>query len=120
MDFNIAVIKGDGIGPEIVTEAMKVLDAVGQKYGHNFNYTECDAGGCAIDKYGIPLPQETIDTCKASDSVLLGAVGGPKWDSIPSAKRPEKALLGLRSSLGLFANIRPAQMFKALSDACPI
>jgi 3-isopropylmalate dehydrogenase len=120
MDYKIAVIKGDGIGPEIVTEAMKVLTVVGEKYGHNFQFTEVDAGGCAIDKYGIPLPQETIDTCKASDSVLLGAVGGPKWDQVPSAKRPEKALLGLRSSLGLFANIRPAQMFKALSDACPI
>lgn len=120
MNFKIAVIKGDGIGPEIITEAMKVLDAVGKKFGHKFEYAQCYAGGNAIDKFGIPLPQETIEICKASDSVLLGAVGGPKWDSVPSEKRPEKALLGLRSNLGLFANIRPAQMFKALSDACPI
>lgn len=120
MEFNIAVVKGDGIGPEIVTEAMKTLEVVGEKYGHTFNFTECYAGGNAIDKYGIPLPQETLDICKASDSVLLGAVGGPKWDSVPSDKRPERALLGLRSGLGLFVNLRPAQMHSALADACPI
>ncbi|MGN1015302.1 MAG: 3-isopropylmalate dehydrogenase [Butyricicoccus sp.] len=120
MEFNIAVVKGDGIGPEIVTEAMKTLEVVGEKYGHTFHFTECLAGGCAIDQYGIPLPQETLDTCKASDSVLLGAVGGPKWDSVPADKRPEKALLGLRSNLGLFVNLRPAQMHAALADACPI
>ena len=110
MQYNIAVIKGDGIGPEIVTEAMKALDVVGEKFGHTFHYTECYAGGNAIDKFGIPLPQETLDVCKASDSVLLGAVGGPKWDGVPSDKRPERALLGLRSNLGLFVNLRPAQM----------
>ncbi|MGI6170356.1 MAG: 3-isopropylmalate dehydrogenase [Butyricicoccus sp.] len=120
MEYNIAVIKGDGIGPEIVTEAMKALEVVGEKYGHIFHFTECYAGGNAIDKFGIPLPQETLDTCKASDSVLLGAVGGPKWDSVPSDKRPERALLGLRSGLGLFVNLRPAQMHAALADACPI
>ena len=120
MQYNIAVIKGDGIGPEIVTEAMKALDVVGEKFGHTFNYTECYAGGNAIDKFGIPLPQETLDVCKASDSVLLGAVGGPKWDGVPSDKRPERALLGLRSNLGLFVNLRPAQMHAALADACPI
>ena len=120
MQYNIAVIKGDGIGPEIVTEAMKAMEVVGEKFGHTFNFTECYAGGNAIDKYGIPLPQETLDVCKASDSVLLGAVGGPKWDDVPSEKRPEKALLGLRAALGLFANIRPATMYKALADACPI
>lgn len=120
MEFNIAVVNGDGIGPEIVTEAMKTLEVVGEKYGHTFNFTECYAGGNAIDKYGIPLPQETLDICKASDSVLLGAVGGPKWDSVPSDKRPERALLGLRSGLGLFVNLRPAQMHSALADACPI
>lgn len=120
MEFNIAVIKGDGIGPEIVTEAMKALDTVGEKFGHKFNFTECYAGGNAIDKFGIPLPEETLATCKASDSVLLGAVGGPKWDSVPSALRPEKALLGLRAGLGLFVNLRPAQMFSALADSCPI
>lgn len=120
MDFNIAVIKGDGIGPEIVTEAMKTLEVLGEKFGHTFHFTECYAGGNAIDKFGIPLPQETLDVCKASDSILLGAVGGPKWDGVPAEKRPEKALLGLRSNLGLFVNLRPAQMHAALADACPI
>ena len=115
MQYNIAVIKGDGIGPEIVTEAMKAMEVVGEKFGHTFNFTECYAGG-----NGIPLPQETLDVCKASDSVLLGAVGGPKWDSVPSDKRPERALLGLRSNLELFVNLRPAQMHAALADACPI
>ncbi len=120
MEFRIAVVKGDGIGPEIVTEAMKTLDVLGEKFGHTFHFTECYAGGNAIDKFGIPLPQETLDICKASDSILLGAVGGPKWDSVPAEKRPEKALLGLRSNLGLFVNLRPAQMHAALADACPI
>ncbi len=120
MEFQIAVIKGDGIGPEIVAEGMKVLESVGKRFHHTFHFTECDAGGNAIDKYGIPLPETTVEICKKSDSVLLGAVGGPKWDGVPSNLRPEKALLGLRSSLKLFANIRPAQMFAALADACPI
>ena len=120
MNYKIAVIKGDGIGPEIVTEGMKVLEAVGEKFGHTFQFDEVLAGGCSIDVNGIPLTDETVEICKAADSVLLGAVGGPKWDSVPSAKRPEKALLGLRAALGLFANIRPAMMYKALSDACPI
>ena len=120
MQYRIAVIKGDGIGPEIVTEAMLTLEKVGEKFGHTFDFQEVLAGGCSIDANGIPLTQETIDICKAADSVLLGAVGGPKWDGVPSDKRPEKALLGLRESLGLFANIRPAMMYKALADACPI
>lgn len=120
MEYHIAVVKGDGIGPEIVTEAMKVLDKVGEKFGHTFHYQEVLAGGCSIDANGIPLTEETIEICKSADSVLLGAVGGPKWDEVPSEKRPEKALLGLRSALGLFVNLRPAQMHKALSDACPI
>ena len=120
MKYNIAVVKGDGVGPEIVSEAMLVLDKIGEKFGHEFCYQEVLAGGCSIDANGIPLTQETIDICKAADSVLLGAVGGPKWDNVPSEKRPEKALLGLRSALGLFANIRPAMMYKALADACPI
>ena len=110
MNLNITCIPGDGIGPEIVTEAMKALDVVGEKFGHTFNYTECYAGGNAIDKFGIPLPQETLDVCKASDSVLLGAVGGPKWDGVPSDKRPERALLGLRSNLGLFVNLADYQL----------
>ena len=120
MNYNIAVVKGDGIGPEIVSEAMLVLDKVGEKFGHSFNFQEVLAGGCSIDKNGIPLTDETIEICKKADSVLLGAVGGPKWDDVPSAKRPEKALLGLRAALGLFVNLRPAQMHKALADACPI
>ncbi len=120
MNINLAVVKGDGIGPEIVTEAEKVLDKIGEIYGHTFNYTDVLAGGCAIDATGVPLPEESVKIAKESDSVLLGAVGGPKWDTLPGDKRPEKALLGLRSELGLFANIRPAKMHKALADACPL
>ncbi|MBR6700763.1 MAG: 3-isopropylmalate dehydrogenase [Firmicutes bacterium] len=120
MKFNVAVIKGDGIGPEIVDEAIKVLEAVGKKYGHEFAYTEALAGGCSIETHGIPLTQETIDICKSSDAILLGAVGGPKWDNLPGYLRAEKAILGLRSELGLFANLRPALMFDSLSDACPL
>ena len=119
-DINLAVVKGDGIGPEIVTEAEKVLDKIGEMFGHTFNYTDILAGGCAIDATGVPLPEESVRIAKESDSVLLGAVGGPKWDTLPGDKRPEKALLGLRSELGLFANIRPAKMYKALADACPL
>lgn len=120
MNKKIAVIKGDGIGPEIVTEAIKVLDTIGEKFGHTFDYTEVLMGGCAIDATGCPLPQETIDTCLASDSVLLGAVGGPKWDTLPGSQRPEKGLLGIRSALKLFANIRPAKLFQPLAGACPL
>lgn len=120
MNIKLAVVKGDGIGPEIVTEAEKVLDKIGEKYGHTFEYTDVLAGGCAIDATGKPLPEETIETAKTADSVLLGAVGGPKWDTLPGELRPEKALLGLRSELGLFANIRPAKMHAALADACPL
>ena len=120
MNINLAVVKGDGIGPEIVTEAEKVLDKIGELYGHGFNYTDILAGGCAIDATGVPLPEESVKIAKESDSVLLGAVGGPKWDTLPGSQRPEKALLGLRSQLGLFANIRPAKMHKALADACPL
>ncbi len=120
MNINLAVVKGDGIGPEIVTEAEKVLDKIGELYGHSFNYTDILAGGCAIDATGVPLPEESVKIAKESDSVLLGAVGGPKWDTLPGSQRPEKALLGLRSQLGLFANIRPAKMHKALADACPL
>ncbi len=120
MKYNIAVIPGDGIGPEVINEAIKVLDAAGKKYGHEFNYTKLPAGGAAIDATGKCLPQETVDTAKKSDAVLLGAVGGPKWDSLPGDKRPERALLGIRKELGLFANLRPAIMFDELKDACPI
>ncbi len=120
MNYNLAVIKGDGIGPDIVDQAIKVLDKVGNKYGHTFKYTDVLAGGVAIDATGEPLPQETIDVCKASDSVILGAVGGWQWDHLPGEKRPEKALLGLRAALGLYANIRPAVLYKELKAACPI
>ncbi len=120
MQMNIALVKGDGIGPEIVTSAVAVLNAIGEKYGHTFVFTDVLAGGCAIDATGIPLPQETVDTCLASDSVLLGAVGGPKWDTLPGNIRPEKALLGLRSALGLYTNLRPARLYPALKDECPL
>ncbi len=120
MKKNIALIPGDGIGPDVVAEAVKVLDTVAKKYGHKWNYTTVTAGGCAIDKFGKPLPQEELDKCLKSDAVLLGAVGGPKWDNLASELRPEKALLGLRGGMQVFANLRPAVMFKQLKDACPL
>ncbi len=120
MTKNIAVIKGDGIGPEIVSEAMKVLDKVGERFGHTFNYTQVLMGGIAIDETGVPLPRETVDKCLASDSVLLGAVGGPKWDKGEGSMRPEAGLLGIRGALKLFANIRPAKLLKPLASACPL
>ncbi|QIB68057.1 3-isopropylmalate dehydrogenase [Aminipila butyrica] len=120
MNYKIALIPGDGIGPEVVAETVKVLEKVSQKYGHTFEYTEVLAGGCAIDATGACLPQETIDICKASDAVLLGAVGGWQWDTLPGDQRPERALLGLRKELGLFANLRPALLFDELADACPL
>ncbi len=120
MEKNIALIPGDGIGPDVVAEAVKVLDAVAAKYGHKWNYTNVMAGGCAIDKFGHPLPQEQLDICLKSDAALLGAVGGPKWDNLPSEIRPEKALLGMRGGMKVFANLRPAVMWKQLKDACPL
>ena len=120
MEKQIAVIPGDGIGPEIVKEAVKVLDVIAKKYGHRFVYTQVAAGGCAIDAYGTSLPQESLDACLASDSVLLGAVGGPKWDAVDPSIRPEKALLSIRKELGLYANLRPAKIFAELSDASPL
>lgn len=119
-NYKIAVLKGDGIGPEIVTEAMKVLDAVADKCGFSVEYDEALLGGCAIDATGVPLPDETVAKCKAADSTLLGAVGGPKWDKLPGNVRPEKGLLGIRSALGLFANLRPARIFEPLRDASPL
>ena len=110
--MQITLINGDGIGPEIVDSAVCVLNKIAEKFGHEFMFTEYLAGGCAIDAYGKPLPRETIDGCMASDSVLLGAVGGPKWDKLPGEIRPEKALLGLRSALGLYTNLRPAKLYK--------
>ena len=120
MNRNIAVIRGDGIGPEIVAEAIAILDAVAEKFGHSFTYTEAPMGGNAIDAYGVPLPEESLRKCLAADSVLLGAVGGPKWDSQPAHNRPEKGLLQLRSGMQLFTNVRPARMFDDLSAACPL
>lgn len=120
MDIKLAVVKGDGIGPEIIEEAEKILNRIGELYGHTFAYTDILAGGCAIDATGVPLPEESVKIAKESDSVLLGAVGGPKWDTLPGHLRPERALLGLRSELGLFANIRPAKLYDALADACPL
>ena len=120
MNYNIALVKGDGIGPEIVEGAVEVLKKVGGKYGHQFIFTEYLAGGCAYDKYGKPLPEKTVEGCKNSDSVLLGAVGGPKWDNVPSDLRPEKALLGLRAALGLYTNLRPAKIYPALMGACTL
>ena len=120
MNYQIAVIPGDGIGPDVVEQTLNVMDKVGEKFGHTFNYTKVLAGGCAIDATGACLPQETIDICKASDAVLLGAVGGWKWDNLPGDQRPERALLGLRKALGLFANLRPALLFEQLADASPL
>jgi 3-isopropylmalate dehydrogenase len=120
MNYNIALLKGDGIGPEIVDSATRVLEEVGKKFGHTFNFTAYLMGGCAIDATGAPLPEETVSGCLASDSVLLGAVGGPKWDTLPGHLRPEKALLGIRSAMGLYLNLRPAKLYSVLKDACPL
>ena len=124
MEYNIVVIPGDGIGPEIVDEAMKVLDKVGEKYGHVFNYKKILMGGCSIDAYGVPLTDEALQTAKESDSVLLGAVGGnvgnSRWYDVAPNLRPEAGLLAIRKGLGLFANIRPAYLYKELAKACPL
>ncbi|AFS78242.1 3-isopropylmalate dehydrogenase LeuB [Gottschalkia acidurici 9a] len=120
MKYNIAVMAGDGIGPEIVDEAIKVLGKVSEVYGHEFEYTNVLGGGIAIDETGVPLPDESIEICKKSDAVLLGAVGGPKWDTLPGHLRPEAGLLKIRKELGLFANLRPALLYKALKDASPL
>ncbi|NFO04967.1 3-isopropylmalate dehydrogenase [Clostridium botulinum] len=120
MKYNVAVIPGDGIGPDIVTEAVKVLNVVGKKFGHKFEYEYVMAGGCSIDKNGEALPKETLDICKASDAVLLGAVGGPRWDDPDSKIRPEQALLGLRSGMNLYCNLRPAVLYEPLKNASPL
>ena len=117
---NVAVIRGDGIGPEIVGQALKVLDRVAELYGHTFHYTDVDMGGCAIDKYGDPLPQAELEKCLASDSVLLGAVGGNKWNDVPGHLRPEKGLLRLRAGMGVYSNNRPAKIWPQLADASPL
>lgn len=120
MKYKIAIAKGDGIGPEIVESAMVVLDKIGRLKGHEFIYTEVPVGGFAYDLYGEPLPAETIKVCKESDSVLFGAVGGPKWENLPGEKRAERAILGLRKELETFANLRPGYLFKSLKDESPL
>ena len=116
----IALIPGDGIGPEIVAQAKAVLDRVAEIFGHEFTYTEVSMGGNAIDRYGDPLPQEMLDKCLASDSVLLGAVGGPKWNGVPGPQRPEKGLLRLRAGMGVYSNNRPAKIWPQLASASPL
>ncbi len=120
MTKNIAVIRGDGIGPEIIEQAIRVLDRVSALYEHKFIYTEVDMGGCAIDKWGSPLPEEMLDKCTHSDSVLLGAVGGNKWNDVPADMRPEKGLLKLRAGMGVYSNNRPAKIWPQLADASPL
>ena len=124
MKMKIAVIKGDGIGPEIVTEAMKVLDKVASVYGHEIEYRQVLMGGASIDAYGVPLTDETIAICKDSDAVLMGSIGGDTntspWYKLEPSKRPEAGLLGIRKALNLFANLRPAYLYRVLSDACPL
>ena len=119
-EFHIAVVAGDGIGPEVTEQAIAVLNKVGELFHHAFHFNKVLAGGCAIDATGKCLPEETLEECKKADSVLLGAVGGPKWDNVAGDQRPERALLGLREKLGLYANLRPAIIHKALADACPL
>ena len=120
MEKHIALLRGDGIGPEIVDSAVRVLTVVAEKFGHTFTFTPYLIGGAAIDATGAPLPQETVDGCLAADSVLLGAVGGPKWDSQPANLRPEKGLLGIRAAMGLYTNLRPAKLYPALKEECPL
>lgn len=120
MKKTIALIPGDGIGPDVVAEAVNVLNAVAKKFGHEFSYTNVIAGGNAIDKFGEPLPAEQLKIALDSEAALLGALGGPKWDNVAPEIRPEKGLLGLRSGMKVFANLRPAVMWKQLKDACPL
>ena len=120
MEFTIAKISGDGIGPEISVEAVRVLNRIGELYGHTFHFRDVDAGGIAIDKHGNPLPDSQLEICRQCDAVLLAAVGGEKWDNLPVDKRPEKGLLRLRGELGLFANLRPAIIYNELKAACPL
>ena len=117
MKAKIAVLAGDGVGREIVPEAVKVLKVIAEKYGHAFEFAMADIGGQAIDKFGVPLPNDTLALAKQSDAVLLGAVGGPRWESLEYSLRPERALLGIREALGLYANLRPAKVYANLVDA---
>ena len=120
MNYKITLLPGDGIGPEVVAEAVRVLDVIASKYNHTFTFQERLMGGCSIDKYGSSLTDETLADCQASDSVLLGAVGGPKWDDPNAKDRPERGLLALRKGLGVFANLRPVKVHPALIDASPL
>ena len=120
MKASIAVLPGDGIGPEVISESIKVLEAIGNRFNHDFEIESGRVGGNAIDDYGTPLPQETIDTCKDSDAILFGAVGGPKWDDPNADVRPEDGILAIRKSLGLFANLRPVKVYPALINSSPL
>ncbi|KPL83160.1 3-isopropylmalate dehydrogenase [Thermanaerothrix daxensis] len=120
MKANIVLLPGDGIGPEVVSAAVRVLEAIGQRFGHTFKFTEHLIGGCAIDQTGNPLPEATLEACRTADAVLLGAVGGPKWDDPRASVRPEQGLLGLRRGLGVFANLRPVRVHPALIEASPL
>ncbi|MDR3162226.1 MAG: 3-isopropylmalate dehydrogenase, partial [Spirochaetaceae bacterium] len=115
-----ALVPGDGIGPDVIAQATEVLDAAGDRFGHVFNYVELEAGGCAIDHTGEPLPKETLEAARQCDALLLGAVGGPRWDTLPGELRPERALLGLRAGLEVYANLRPAVLLPQLRAACPL
>lgn len=115
--FKIAVMEGDGIGPEIVAEGIKVLDEVAKRFNHEFEYEKVYVGGCAIDRFGEPLPKSEVDKILKCDALFFGAVGGPKWDNLPQDKKPEAGLLGIRKALGAFANLRPAKVFEELIDA---
>ncbi|MDR0382458.1 MAG: 3-isopropylmalate dehydrogenase [Spirochaetaceae bacterium] len=120
MNYSIALVPGDGIGPEVTSKAVDALELAGDKFGHIFNFVELEAGGCAIDSVGEPLPTSTLEAALQCDALLLGAVGGPKWETLPGHLRPERALLGLRAGLGVFANLRPAALLPQLRDACPL
>ena len=120
MDFNITLLPGDGIGPEVVHEAVRVLDVIAHKYNHTFHYKERLMGGCSIDEYGTSLTDETLADCQSADAILFGAVGGPKWDDPNAKDRPESGLLALRKGLGVFANLRPVKVHPALIDASPL
>ena len=120
MDFSITVLPGDGIGPEVIGEAVKVMDAVGRRFGHDFGTSFGSVGGNAIDEFGTPLPEETLAMCKKTDGILFGAVGGPKWDDPRAKTRPEDGILAIRKGLGLFANLRPVKVFPELINSSPI
>ncbi len=120
MDAAIVLLPGDGIGPEVVAEARKVLDAVAARWGHHFDFAEHAIGGNAIDAHGDPLPEATLEACRGADAVLLGAVGGPKWDDPTAKTRPEAGLLAFRSELGLYANLRPVKVHPDLAEASPL